>query len=78
MSKLGVKCPHCGQLIETFPSPTDYVIGLYYRRKARGVKVTLRQIAEEHGYNYSYLSQVKVAYDKAGKWGSKRKETPDV
>jgi hypothetical protein len=57
----------------------DQVIQRYYRIKAQGSKITLRQLAEETGFNHSYLRDVKSAYDKAGKWGSKKKkpDTPD-
>ena len=51
----------------------EMAIERYYRRKARGSKVTLREIAETYGFNESYLRQVKQKYDKEGKWGAKRK-----
>lgn len=54
----------------------DTAIEHYYRARARGSKLTLKDIAEMTGYNYTYLSQVKSAYDKAGKWGSKPKHSP--
>ena len=54
----------------------EELIERYYRTRAAGRTITLRELAEEHGFSVSYLSQVKVAYDKAGKWGSKNKGTP--
>ncbi len=53
----------------------EMAIERYYRRKARGSKVTLRQVAETYGFNESYLSQAKRKYDQAGKWGSKSKKS---
>ena len=55
----------------------EMAIERYYRRKARGSKTTLREIAEAYGFNESYLSQVKKKYDQAGKWGSKSKKSSD-
>jgi hypothetical protein len=49
---------------------TDEVIERYYRARAAGGKVTLKQLAQQYGFNYSYLRAVKSEYDKAGKWGS--------
>lgn len=50
----------------------DEAIERYYRSRAAGSKKTLRQIATETTYSYDYLRNVKRAYDKAGKWGSKK------
>lgn len=72
-----MKCPCCNGTgeVERLPKRTrgaaDSIIETYYHRKAAGSKVTLKQLAQQHGYNYSYLSQVKRQYDDAGKWGSK-------
>ena len=55
----------------------EMAIERYYRRKARGSKVTLREIAETYGFNESYLSQAKKKYDQEGKWGSKSKKSDD-
>lgn len=54
----------------------DEVIELYYRKKAQKARVTLRQLAEQYGYNLSYLSTVKAAYDKRGGYGAKTKTKP--
>jgi hypothetical protein len=51
----------------------EEVINRYYRSRAAGGKVTLQQLADEHGFNRSYLRAAKMEYDKAGKWGSKKK-----
>lgn len=76
MSKLTAFCPHCGKLIHPI-SRAEKVIEHYYRARAAGHKVTLRQLAQQSGFNADYLSQVKAAYDRAGKWGSKpRKSLP--
>jgi hypothetical protein len=61
---------------EVMPTADD-VIQRYYRIRAQGGKVTLRQLAEETGFNYSYLRDVKVTYDKAGRWGAKKRK-PDA
>jgi hypothetical protein len=59
------------------PSAGD-VIEIYYRRKAAGGKVTLKQLAEETGYSLAYLKTAKRRYDAAGRWGSKKKsKLPD-
>jgi hypothetical protein len=61
------------KLKKRFSTPTaERVIETYYRRRAAGGKVTLSTLAEEYGYNPSYLRAVKAEYDKAGKWGSKK------
>jgi hypothetical protein len=51
----------------------DAAIESYYRSRAQGGKTTLAEIAHRYGFNESYLRQAKMAYDRAGKWGSKRK-----
>ena len=53
------------------PTAED-VIERYYRARAQKCRITLRQLAEEYGFNESYLRQAKVQYDRAGKWGSKK------
>jgi hypothetical protein len=57
------------------PSGED-VIERYYRARAAGGRATLRQIAQDTGFSYGYLRSVKAAYDKAGKWGSKKGMLP--
>jgi hypothetical protein len=52
----------------------EEVIERYYRSRAQGSRITLRQLAEETGFSYSYLRTVKAAYDAAGGWGSKSKK----
>jgi hypothetical protein len=62
------------QAIRRVGKPTaDEVIERYYRSRAARRRVTLRQLAEETGYNYSYLRDVKVEYDRRGGWGSKKR-----
>lgn len=53
----------------------DAVIERYYRSRASGGRKTLKQIAQEAGYNYPYLSLCKSRYDAAGKWGSRGKRS---
>jgi hypothetical protein len=50
----------------------DDVIETYYRRRAAGSKVTIQQLADEFDFSPNYLRTAKAAYDKAGKWGSKK------
>jgi hypothetical protein len=57
----------------TVKQTADQVIEHYYRAKSRGAKITLKQLAERYDFNESYLRQAKIAYDRAGKWGSKSK-----
>jgi hypothetical protein len=57
----------------TVKQTADQVIEHYYRARSRGVKITLKQLADRYDFNESYLRQAKVAYDRAGKWGSKSK-----
>lgn len=60
------------QSIRRSVEPTaDELIERYYRSRAAGGKVTLKQLAGQHGFNYKYLSSVKSAYDERGGWGSK-------
>jgi hypothetical protein len=47
----------------------------YYRRKAAGSKITIGQISAQTGISEKTLRNVKVEYDRAGKWGSKPKRT---
>lgn len=47
-------------------------IEYYYRSRARGSKMTLKQAAELAGINYEVLKKHKQRYDAAGKWGSKK------
>lgn len=51
------------------------VIEEYYRARAAGRKVTLRQLAAQYGFNAKYLSDVKRAYDAAGGYGAKKKDS---
>lgn len=73
-----VPCPHCngtGLVHARAGRPTgEQAIELYYRRKAAGgfPKVTIRQVAQDTGLSPDYLRSVKMEYDKAGKWGSKK------
>lgn len=46
------------------PPPTDAVFDEYYRRRSTGDKVTLKEMAEEKGYNPVYLRRVKGDYDR--------------
>ncbi len=57
----------------------DEVIERYYRIRKAGGKTNLRKLADETGFSYSYLRDVKVAYDQRGGWGSKKntQDTPD-
>jgi hypothetical protein len=71
-------CPHCGEPIvrgtlRPLPTRSDKALEHYYRARARGSKVTLRQVATDFDLNESYLRAAKVEYDRAGKWGSKKK-----
>lgn len=48
----------------------DEAIQAFYRAKARGTKITMRQIADATGLNYGTLRKMKMAYDARGGWGS--------
>ena len=63
---------HRQEAIGTTP---DEIIEYYYRSRAAGGKVTLTQLAEQAGLSYSYITKAKMKYDRAGKWGSRVKET---
>jgi hypothetical protein len=47
------------------------IIEIYYRSRAAGSKVTLRELAEQYGFNSKSLSNAKRVYDARGGWGSK-------
>lgn len=49
----------------------DEVIERFYRTRAAGKRITLKQLAEQTGYSYSWLRQAKVVYDRRGGFGSK-------
>jgi hypothetical protein len=74
-----MQCPYCkgkgriDVMEKGQQHAAEKVIESYYRRRAAGSKVTLKQMAEAYGYHRTYLSQVKKEYDLAGKWGSKKK-----
>jgi len=36
----------------------------YYRRHARGSRVTLKEICEQYGVDYGYTRVIKVQYDR--------------
>jgi hypothetical protein len=55
------------QVIGTTPQE---LIETYYRSRAAGGKVTLKQLAQQAGISYSYLTKAKMAYDHSGKFGS--------
>jgi len=59
-------CPHCG---EEIVSTADVAIEWYYRSRAAGSKITLKQVAERYNLSHDYLRQAKSAYDKAGRAG---------
>lgn len=52
------------------PSGED-VISRFYRARAQGSRITLRQLAEDTGFSYEALKKHKQRYDAAGKWGSR-------
>ena len=52
----------------------ERLIERYYRIKAQGSKITLRELAEQHNFSEDYLRQAKRKYDQAGKWGAKPKK----
>lgn len=43
----------------------------YYRRKARGSRVTLKEICDQMELNYDSVRVAKVAYDKQRRRGKK-------
>lgn len=70
-----MKCPLCNGTGEVSDrrGHAELLIEHYYRSRARGSKTTLKDIADQSGFNYDYLRQVKARYDAAGGWGSKKK-----
>ncbi len=48
------------------------VIVTYYRRHARGSKVTLKELCEQAGVDYQWCRKVKMAYDAGRRRGPKR------
>ena len=55
----------------TWPTTADGAIEHYYRSKARGSRISLKDVAEMTGFSEAYLRKRKVSYDRDGKWGSK-------
>jgi len=43
---------------------TDLLFADYYEQRAKGEKTTLGDLAEQYGYNPSYLRRLKVDYDR--------------
>lgn len=70
-----MRCPYCDGTgeISLEKMSVNGAIEHYYRSKAAGGKITLRQVAAQTGYSYGYLRQCKMAYDAAGKWGCKKR-----
>lgn len=69
-----VICPYClgtGHVTRR-EMTSDQAIEYYYRSRAAGSQKTLREVAEETGFNHGYLRQVKQRYDADGKWGSRK------
>ena len=71
-------CPCCGRELfrpGTIGDAAEKAIEYYYRARAAQTKawrkLTLRRIAQERGLSYSTLTKCKMAYDAAGKWGSR-------
>ena len=62
---------------DSYRITAEWIIERYYRRRARGNKITLRELAKQYGFSESYLSQAKKKYDQAGKWGSKPKKSSE-
>ncbi len=60
---------------ETIGTTPDELIEYYYRSRAAGGKVTLKQLAEDAGMGYGVLRKRKMEYDARGGWGSKRNKT---
>jgi len=54
-------------------SRPEAAIEYYYRSRAQGSRITLREVAKATNFSEAYLRKIKVSYDKAGKWGSKHK-----
>jgi hypothetical protein len=54
----------------------DVLIERYYRSRAAGGKVTLKQLAETAGISPNYLYQKKMEYDRAGGRGSTTNKPP--
>lgn len=50
----------------------DEAIENFYRAKARGTKITLKQVAVATGLHYGYLREKKAEYDQRGGYGSKK------
>lgn len=49
-------------------APTaEQLVEHYYTSRDKGIKVTLKQLATQYGFNYKYLSSVKAAHDKRRK-----------
>jgi hypothetical protein len=68
-----VKCPHCGEeiVLKGTPSGTEQAIEHYYRSKAAGSRITIEKVAQQTGFSAGYLREVKMRYDRDGKWGSR-------
>jgi hypothetical protein len=56
-----MKCPHCGAVLSV---TARAVVEEYYAARNAGHRITLKRLAEKHGFNYKYLSSVKVAFDR--------------
>lgn len=56
----------------TYSMTAEGAIEYYYRSRSQGTRVTLKELAKRTGYSETHLKRTKVAYDKAGKWGSKK------
>lgn len=53
----------------------DEVIKAYYREKAAGHRVSLKQLAEYAGVSYAYVRKKKIAYDQQLREGNKESNT---
>lgn len=61
------------ELRATHSTTPDEAIEHYYRSRAAGSRITLRQIAEDTNLSYEALRKHKQRYDARGGWGAKVK-----
>ena len=69
-------CPCCGAPMNDPNDPYDAILEQFYRsrmNKKQYPPMNLRRFAQEKNIPYSTLTKRKMAYDRAGKWGAKKK-----
>lgn len=77
LNQLEAHAKEAQELRRSQQTTTDDAVEFYYRSRAAGRRITIRQVAEQFNLSYDALLKHKQRYDAAGKWGSKKGQSED-